>query len=118
MLTENKKLDAKIQKVRELKRQTDAITKQIRKSAIREIKQYMERYEITLEDLGATLKDKPAAPAAAAADPKKGRKNVIKPKYRSDDGKFTWTGRGLQPKWLTKAIAEGRKIEEFLIEKP
>jgi len=29
----------------------------------------------------------------------------------------TWTGRGRQPRWLTEAIANGKSVEDFLIEK-
>ena len=44
----------------------------------------------------------------------KGRK--VEPKYRSPDGE-TWAGRGVQPKWLTALIKQGRKIEQFAIAK-
>jgi DNA-binding protein H-NS len=36
------------------------------------------------------------------------------PKYRGPDGK-AWSGRGLQPRWLSSAIKEGKKLEDFLI---
>lgn len=113
MLSENKKLDAQIQKVNELKRQTELLTKQIRKAAIREVKQYMARYQITVEDLGGE-----ALPEEKAVPVKKAKRAVIAPKYRSSDGKQTWTGRGITPKWLAKELEAGRKKEEFLIEKP
>ena len=54
MLNENKQLDAKIQKARELQRQTEALMKDIKRTAIKEIHQCMSRYNITLEELGAT----------------------------------------------------------------
>ena len=44
----------------------------------------------------------------------KGRK--VPPKYRSRSGE-TWAGRGAKPRWLVDAIKEGRKLEDFLIEK-
>ena len=46
---------------------------------------------------------------------------VVKPtskvaaKYRNNATGDTWTGRGLQPKWLKAALADGAKIEEFTI---
>ena len=58
MLNENKQLDAKIQKARELQRQTEALLKDIKRTAIKEIHQYMARYNITLEELGATAASK------------------------------------------------------------
>jgi DNA-binding protein H-NS len=44
----------------------------------------------------------------------KGKK--VTPKYRSPDGE-TWAGRGATPRWLKAAISEGKKLEQFLIEK-
>ena len=44
----------------------------------------------------------------------KGRK--VAPKYRGPDGE-TWAGRGATPRWLKAAIKEGKKAEDFLIEK-
>lgn len=111
MLNENKQLDAKIQKARELQRQTEALMKDIKRTAIKEIHQYMARYNITLEELGAT-----AASPAADQQPKKAVKRVkVSPKYQSEDGLQTWTGRGLKPKWLKAELDAGRKLEDFLI---
>jgi DNA-binding protein H-NS len=44
----------------------------------------------------------------------RGRK--VAPKYRSPSGD-TWAGRGAKPRWLVAAIKEGKKLDEFLIEK-
>ncbi|MEI3144152.1 MAG: H-NS family nucleoid-associated regulatory protein [Dakarella massiliensis] len=73
--------------------------------------------DITLEELGATgaSKTKSAAPAADQ-QPKKAVKRVkVSPKYQSEDGLQTWTGRGLKPKWLKAELDAGRKLEDFLI---
>jgi len=44
----------------------------------------------------------------------KGRK--VPPKYRGPSGE-TWAGRGARPRWLVAAIKEGKKLEDFLIDK-
>jgi DNA-binding protein H-NS len=44
----------------------------------------------------------------------RGRK--IAPKYRSPSGE-TWAGRGARPLWLVAAIKEGKKLNDFLIDK-
>lgn len=37
-------------------------------------------------------------------------------KYRDTDNiKNTWSGRGNRPAWIKKAIANGKKLEDFLI---
>jgi DNA-binding protein H-NS len=51
---------------------------------------------------------------ASARRQPRGKRSKVAPKYRSPDGE-TWSGRGLKPRWLTALLAEGRKIEEFLI---
>ena len=40
----------------------------------------------------------------------------VAPKYRGPDGD-TWAGRGATPRWLVAAIKEGKKLEDFLIDK-
>lgn len=46
----------------------------------------------------------------------KSRDDVGKPRYANPDNpKETWTGRGRNPTWVLNLLAEGRKLEEFLI---
>ncbi len=45
--------------------------------------------------------------------PKTGAK--VAAKYRDPDSGLTWSGRGLKPKWLVAALANGRSAEDFLI---
>lgn len=41
----------------------------------------------------------------------------IPPKYRNPaNPDETWTGRGLKPTWLSKLLAAGGELDEFLIE--
>src|SRR3954454_24775238 len=40
----------------------------------------------------------------------------VPPKYRDKVGN-TWAGRGAKPRWLVAAIKEGKKLEDFAIEK-
>jgi len=44
----------------------------------------------------------------------KGQK--VAPKYRGAGGE-TWAGRGATPRWMAQAIKEGKKREDFLIDK-
>jgi len=45
----------------------------------------------------------------------KGRKAPIK--YRDKSGN-TWSGRGAQPRWMTAAIKDGAKRDDFLVDRP
>jgi len=47
----------------------------------------------------------------------KAQRRKIAPKYRGPDGD-TWTGRGIKPRWLTSALNDGKKLEDFLIVTP
>jgi DNA-binding protein H-NS len=44
----------------------------------------------------------------------KGRK--VAPKFRGPGGE-TWAGRGARPRWLSALVKQGRKLEEFAINK-
>ena len=64
---------------------------------------------------------KATGPAAtkAAAKPRKGKSaptGKVAPKYRNpDNAAQTWSGRGMQPRWMASEVAKGRKPEDFLI---
>lgn len=49
---------------------------------------------------------------------KKAKTAKVAPKYRDAKTGLTWAGRGAQPVWLREAVKEGKKPEDFLIEKP
>ncbi len=53
-------------------------------------------------------------PAGRRTSAMKGRK--VPEKYRGPEGE-TWAGRGAQPRWLVAALKEGKKLDDFLIEK-
>jgi DNA-binding protein H-NS len=40
----------------------------------------------------------------------------VPPKYRGPSGE-TWAGRGAKPRWLVAAIKDGKKLDDFLIDK-
>jgi DNA-binding protein H-NS len=44
------------------------------------------------------------------------RGKKVPPKYRDRSGN-TWAGRGAKPRWLVAAIKEGKKLEDFAVEK-
>lgn len=40
----------------------------------------------------------------------------VEPRYRDhEDFDKTWTGRGMQPKWIKERLNNGYKLEDFLI---
>lgn len=78
---------------------------------IQDIKQKMKDYGLSAQDIGlsgggATRRKRSSSGPAKA----KG-----KAKYRGPNGE-TWSGgRGRKPRWVTEALAKGKKIEDFAI---
>jgi DNA-binding protein H-NS len=64
---------------------------------------------LTAADLGA----KASTGKASKAGPRKGSKVPVK--FRDPASGNAWSGRGLQPKWLQAALAQGRKLSDFAV---
>ena len=89
-----------------LEKEIEATRKHERAEAISKVRALMAEYGLTASDLSTK-----ASPKAAGAG--KGGKVAIK--YRNTATGDTWSGRGLQPKWLKAALAAGRKVEDFAV---
>src|SRR5262249_46320644 len=63
---------------------------------------------------GAVALDGGAKIAPRGASALKGRK--VAPKYRSPSGE-TWSGRGVKPRWLVAQMKDGKRLDDFLIDK-
>ena len=88
-----------------LEKEIESTRRQERAEAINKVRALMAEYGLTAADLsGKTVAKNPAA---------RGTKVAVK--YRNAATGDTWSGRGLQPKWLKAALAAGRKIEEFAV---
>ncbi|MDB5859434.1 MAG: stpA [Ramlibacter sp.] len=75
--------------------------------AIADIKEKMRLYGLTAEDLGLGRAGGGRAPRGKAA--------AAPIKYRGPNGE-TWSGgRGRKPQWVTQALQQGRKLEEFAV---
>ena len=91
-----------------LERQIDQTKKQERGEAIEKVRALMAEYGLTVADLGSR---------APAAKTKKSRSsgNKVAAKYRNASTGESWSGRGLQPRWLKAALASGRKLSDFAV---
>jgi len=74
-----------------------------RAEAVAKVKALMAEHGLTLADLSAK---------GSAAKRSAGK---VPPKYRNAATGDTWSGRGLQPKWLKAALASGKTIGDFTI---
>ncbi|MES2957708.1 MAG: H-NS histone family protein [Pseudomonadota bacterium] len=74
-----------------------------RQKAISQIRTLMTEYGLTMADLSARAEKKPGSGAKVAA------------KYRNKSTGESWSGRGLQPRWLKAALGAGKKLTDFAV---
>ncbi len=79
-----------------------------REQAIAQIRRLMNEYGLTPADLGGHTRV--GTPMRV-----KGPGSTVAPKYRHPGTGETWSGRGLQPRWLREALASGRSLAEFTL---
>jgi DNA-binding protein H-NS len=91
-----------------LEKQLEEARKAERADVIAQIRNLMSQHGLSVADLGAKGAGKPAKAGVG-----EGRK--VAPKYRNSATGETWTGRGLQPKWIKEALASGRSLEDLAI---
>jgi DNA-binding protein H-NS len=88
-----------------LEEEIQSTQKRERQDAIAKVKSLMSEYGLTVSDLAGKTPGKVGAAKGAK----------VAPKYRNTATGDTWSGRGLQPKWLKAALASGKKVSDFAI---
>jgi DNA-binding protein H-NS len=88
-----------------LERQIEETRRQDRSDAIAKVRALMDEYGLSVSDLSTRVAGKPRA----------GKGNKVAAKYRNAATGESWSGRGLQPKWLKAAVASGRKLGDFAV---
>lgn len=89
----------------EIERQIVETQRNERAEAVAQIRALMSQYGLSVADIAG----KAAATPRAAA----GRKAPVK--FRNPATGDTWSGRGLQPKWLKAELAAGRALADFAV---
>ena len=92
----------------EIEKRIADVQREARADAITQVRTLMSEFGLTMADLAGKSS---ATRAATSGKPA----SKVAPKYRNAATGETWTGRGLQPKWLKSALAAGAKLEEFTI---
>jgi DNA-binding protein H-NS len=88
-----------------LEKEIERTKTEARSDAIAKVKSLMEEYGLSAADLSA----KPRSKAGSA------KGNKVAAKYRNKATGDSWSGRGLQPKWLKGALATGQKLDDFKV---
>ncbi len=87
-----------------LEKQIADAQREERSGAIAQIKALMAEHGLTAADL-----------TSRAGKPAKTGGNKVAAKYRNKATNETWSGRGLQPRWLKAALATGKKLADFAV---
>ncbi|MDB5998745.1 MAG: histone family protein nucleoid-structuring protein [Rhizobacter sp.] len=95
-----------------LEKQIETTQKQERSEAISKVKSLMAEYNLSVTDLSAKG-GKSSSEGGSTGGAGKGSK--VAAKFRNPATGDTWSGRGLQPKWLKTALAAGKKVEDFSV---
>jgi DNA-binding protein H-NS len=86
-----------------LEQQIAETQREERQKAITQIKTLMEEYGLSAADLSAKPTKKSGSGVKVAA------------KYRNQATGESWSGRGLQPRWLKTALGSGKKLADFAV---
>jgi DNA-binding protein H-NS len=92
----------------EIEKKIADVQREARAEAIAKIRAMMAEFGLSATDIAGKA---PAQRAAGAGKPT----GKVAAKYRNAATGDTWSGRGLQPKWLKAALAAGAKIEDFAL---
>jgi DNA-binding protein H-NS len=92
-----------------LDKQIEQTKKQERGAAVEKVRSLMAEYGLTTADLGGK------STAGKAGKKTKTGGTKVAAKYRNASTGESWSGRGLQPRWLKAALASGRKLTDFAL---
>lgn len=92
------------QKAEKLMAEAEQMRKKEIDDVIAEIREKMKAFGLTVQDIGGAGRKRSSGGTA---------KGVAK--YRGPNGE-TWSGgRGRKPRWVTEALAQGKKLEDFAV---
>lgn len=93
--------------LKDLLAQRAALDEQISETKERERADAIAKVKSLMSDYGLTAADLSSRPA------KQAKTSKVAVKYRNQATGETWSGRGLQPKWLKAAISAGASLADF-----
>ncbi|MEJ6005429.1 H-NS histone family protein [Paucibacter sp. AS339] len=93
--------------LKDLLAQRAALDEQISQTKDRERSEAIAKVKSLMADYGLTAAD------LSTRAPKAAKTSKVAAKYRNQATGETWSGRGLQPKWLKAAISSGAALADF-----
>jgi DNA-binding protein H-NS len=99
--------------LKELMAQRAALDKQIADAQRESRERAIAQVKALMAEHGLTITDVTARKAKSGGSGKSTGK--VAPKFRNKATGETWSGRGLQPRWLKAALATGKTLADFAI---
>ena len=97
--------------IRKLEAQAKKL-KEAEKPGMAELKAVIAKFKLAPADIKAAMK----APRSRGERRSGTKGTKLKAKYRNPEKRTeTWAGRGHKPRWLSKLIAKGKKLEDFAV---
>jgi DNA-binding protein H-NS len=97
-----------MEKAQKLMAEAEQVRRKEISDVIADIRQKMEAYGLTLQDIGG-------APAARRRGPAIKNTKSKTVKYRGPNGETWGGGRGRKPRWIQEALKAGKKVEDFAV---
>ncbi|MDQ6684412.1 MAG: H-NS histone family protein [Pseudomonadota bacterium] len=104
--------------LQELMAQKEAIEKQIEQTKTQGRREAIDQVRALMREYGLSAADLSGRKGSAQATPRKTKASAgkkVAAKYRNASTGESWSGRGLQPRWLKAAIAGGKKLTDFAL---
>ena len=92
----------------EIEKKIADVQREERSNAVAKVRAMMAEFGLSAADIAGKT---PTVRIAGTGKPT----GKVAAKYRNAATGESWTGRGLQPKWLKTALAAGAKIEDFAL---
>ena len=110
-----------VKQIESLKQEADKLRRQEIEGVVARIREAIDHYGLTAEDLG--LASKSGRPSKAAGAAAKTRRKPVRTKtakarpvkFRDEAGR-TWGGIGKRPQWLRDALAAGKTLQDFAVQ--
>jgi DNA-binding protein H-NS len=105
-----------IKQIEVLKADAEKVRRKEVQGVIGRIREAIDAYGLTAQDLGFAAKGQAKSATAAPAKKRaaKAAKPVAEVKFRNDSG-GTWGGRGKRPQWLRDALNAGKTLADFAV---
>lgn len=91
----------------DLERRIAEASAQGKADAIAQVRSLMDEHGLSVKDLGGETR--------SSKGKSKSTGSKVAAKYQNKSSGESWSGRGLQPRWLKAALASGKKIEDFAV---